>query len=76
MFVQWWVKGIRGDEDPRLAGISEPGAAAIVDDGTGILCKWWQKTPLLQQLRRRLLDPPAPERRGGAALADPVTPAA
>jgi putative transposase len=31
---------------------------------------------LLQQLRRDLLDPPAPERQGGDALADPVIPAA
>jgi hypothetical protein len=31
---------------------------------------------LLQQLRRDLLDPPALERRGGDALADPVIPAA
>jgi putative transposase len=31
---------------------------------------------LLQQLRRQLLDPPAPQRRGGDGLAEPVTPAA
>jgi hypothetical protein len=31
---------------------------------------------LLQQLRRQLLGPPAPERRGGDALAEPVIPAA
>jgi putative transposase len=31
---------------------------------------------LLQQLRRQLLDPPAPERQGGDAPAEPVIPAA
>jgi hypothetical protein len=55
MFVQWCVKGISGNGNN---GIDEQQAAAIVDDGIGMLCRWWQ-----QAERKRIALTPAESRR-------------
>jgi hypothetical protein len=61
MFVQWCVKGIHGNDVAGISGISEKDAAAIIDDGIGILCRWWQNAAqalsvadLRAGIRRRL----------------------
>ena len=60
MFVQWCIKGIRGQMagDPAGHGIDDQAARGMIDSGEGIRCNWWRREEYISnsEIRSKLTD--------------------